>query len=150
MQPFLLFEFSQLFFSHMEELLPEFLADPTDKAIADGNVVCLIMDSSGNLIGKQWGDDPVKQRLSSHVAWSKVQQVHLTNEPTYVYEQKVYRNELKWWEYGIPLPELIGWEGGLPIQLPNGINLSIAFSGFRGDKDCEIIRKAIQRISVHL
>lgn len=133
---------SQQLFAAMDFLIPQFLENPNDFGIAQGNLCCLVMDESGNVVGKHWGDDKVKQRNSAKVAWQKVMQVWLTDTPTYTYEQQVYAKQKNWWEFGIPLPELIGWEGGLPARLADGTKIAIAFSGFYGDKDAELIRKA--------
>jgi glc operon protein GlcG len=38
---------------------------------------------------------------------------------------------------------LIGWEGGQPLSLKNGSNLSVGFSGFRGVTDLEIMVRAL-------
>jgi len=130
----------------MDTLIPEYLKNPNDFAIAEGNVSCLIMDESGNVFGKHWGTDRVRQRKSAQVAMQKVLQVWLTDTATGAYEEQVYSKQKNWWEYGIPLPELIGWEGGLPARLTDGTKVAIAFSGFYGDKDAALIRQAASSI----
>lgn len=145
---------AQELFPALEKLIPHYLEDPVDYAIAEGNLSCLVMDGIGNVSGFHWGDNRVKQRQSAQVAWQKVMQVWLTDTPTGLYEQKVYSRQMNWWEYGIPLPELIGWEGGLPARLADGTPLALAFSGFRGEQDCAILRAAVAslegRIVLHI
>jgi glc operon protein GlcG len=128
----------------IENLFPEFDREPTDHAICDGNGAALILDAQGNWYGRMFGKDRNQQRETSKVAWQKATQVWCTGIATGEYEEKVYSKQLNWWEFGIPLPELIGWRGGLPAQLSDGTKLALAFSGFRGEIDCEILRKAVQ------
>ncbi len=130
----------------VEAIVPEFLQDPEDFRIADGNMAFYILDESGNLFGKMFGTDRAKQRISGKVAWHKVTQVWLTRKSTGTYEKLVYNNEVPWWEYGVPKNEFIGWEGGVPAQLADGTFLSLALSGLRGDKDVEVLREAVARV----
>ena len=130
----------------MDLLIPKFLENPNDFSIAEGNLSCLIMDESGNMIGKHWGTDHVKQRKSAQTAMQKVLQVWLTDTRTYTFEQEVYSKQKNWWEYGIPLPELIGWEGGIPARLADGTKVAIAISGMYGDKDAALILDACATI----
>jgi|GEM_PF-2707529 hypothetical protein len=46
----------------------------------------------------------------------------------------------------IPLPEFVGWDGGIPGVLSDGAPLVIAFSGFRGERDVEILHRATQDV----
>ncbi len=130
----------------IEQLIPEYLANPADRAIADGNLALCVVDDAGHIYGRLYGADRVKQRSSANVAWRKVMQVWLTGVATGRYEEHVYAHRLNWWEYGIPLPELIGWEGGQPAQLADGTRLALAFSGLRGEQDCEIVRRAAAQV----
>lgn len=123
----------------LEERIPAFLAVPEDRAIADGNLVLVAIHESGHVFGRFWGDDPVRQRQSALVAWTKANQVRLTRTPTGTYEREVYTGAKRWWEYGIPLPELIGWEGGLHAILDDGSSIALAFSGLRGEKDVALL-----------
>lgn len=126
----------------VESLVPRYLEDPVDFQIAEGNMALYILDQDGNLHGKMFGSDPAKQRISGRVAWHKVTQVWLTREATGTYEKKVYNDEVRWWEFGVPKNEFIGWEGGLPARLSDGTFLSVALSGLRGDRDCDLLREA--------
>lgn len=136
-------EIFQQLLDEVGKLFPEFDANPTDHAICGGNGAALILDAQGNWYGRMYGTNPDKQRQTSRVAWQKVTQVWATNVATGVYEEMVYSKQLNWWEFGIPLPELIGWRGGLPARLADGSRVAIAFSGFRGEIDCEILIRAV-------
>lgn len=126
----------------IEERIPSFLEVAEDFDIARGNLVFTAIHESGEVFGRFWGDDPVRQRQSAMVAWTKVNQVRLSRTATGLYEQQVYTGVKNWWEYGIPLPELIGWEGGLPAVLDDGTFVAIALSGLRGDKDVDLLSRA--------
>lgn len=127
----------------IERHAPSFLAAPEDFDIARGNLVFVAVDDAGRVQGRYWGDDPVRQRESAMVAWSKVNQVKLTRTATGLYERLVYAGRKNWWEYGIPLPQFIGWEGGLPASLADGSFVALALSGLRQDKDCELLARAV-------
>lgn len=129
--------------SAIERHTPTYLADPEDLAIAQGNLVFVAIDEAGHVFGKFWGTDPVRQRGSAQVAWTKANQVKLTRTSTGLYERLVYAGKRNWWEYGIPLPEFIGWEGGLPAVLEDGTFVALAVSGLRQDKDCELLARAL-------
>lgn len=127
----------------IERHIPGFLADPEDLAIAQGNLVFVALDEAGNAFGRYWGSDPVRQRGSANVAWAKANQVKLTRTATGTYERDVWAGRKNWWEFGIPLPELIGWEGGLPARLEDGTFVALALSGLRQDKDCALLARAV-------
>jgi len=127
----------------IERHSPSFLAIPEDFDIARGNLVFVAIDDAGHVHGRFWGDDSVRQRGSALVAWSKVNQVKLTRTATGLYERLVYSGKKNWWEFGIPLPEFIGWEGGLPAILEDGTFVALAISGLRQDKDCELLARAV-------
>lgn len=129
--------------SAIERHTPEFLADPEDLAIAQGNLVFAAIDEEGHVFGRYWGTDPVRQRGSAQVAWTKANQVKLTRTATGLYERLVYAGKKNWWEYGIPLPEFIGWEGGLSAALEDGTFVALAISGLRQDKDCALLVRAV-------
>lgn len=127
----------------IERHMPTYLADPEDLAIAQGNLVFVAVDDAGHVFGRYWGTDPVRQRGSANVAWSKVNQVKLTRTATGAYERQVWAGRKNWWEFGIPLPEFIGWEGGLPATLEDGTFVALALSGLRQDKDCALLATAV-------
>jgi glc operon protein GlcG len=127
----------------LERHMPEFLADPEDLAIAQGNLVFAAISDDGHVFGRFWGTDPVRQRGSAQVAWAKANQVKLTRAATGAYERDVWAGRKNWWEFGIPLPEFIGWEGGLPAILEDGTFVALALSGLRQDKDCALLARAV-------
>jgi hypothetical protein len=134
------------FIAAVEGLLPGFLADPADKAISDGNVALMIIDEGGRIYGRVFGSDRVRQRGSCRIAWQKVTQVWLTNIATGRFEELVYSKQLDPSPFGIMNPDFIGWEGGLPATLADGTRLALAFSGMRGENDCEILRRAAAQV----
>lgn len=139
-------EIVQRLFVALEKRIPGFLEEPDDMAISQGNAVMLVIDGNGDVHGKYVGPDPVKQVELGQVAWKKAVQVRLTRVSTGRYEELAYSRRLHWWKYGIPLPEFVGWDGGIPGVLSDGTPLAIAFSGFRGEKDVEILRRAMQDV----
>lgn len=129
-------------FDAIERRIPSFLEEPQDYSISKGNAVMLAIDADGGIHGRYVGTNSAKQLEFGQVAWKKVTQVRATRVATGRYEELVYTRRLHWWKYGIPLPDLIGWDGGLPATLSDGSPLALAFSGFRGEKDVEILRQA--------
>ena len=47
---------------------------------------------------------------------------------------------------GFSRPDFIGWEGGVALFQPDGALMAAAFSGFRGEKDVEIIERAAKAV----
>ncbi len=131
--------------SGISELIPQYLSIPEDLSISNGNVAICIITEEGSINGKLFGNNKIRSRESFRVAWTKASQVWITGFKTGEYEKLVFAGQLDDNKYGISLPDLIGWEGGQPVTLKNGIKLSIGFSGFRGKSDLEIVNKAIQK-----
>jgi uncharacterized protein GlcG (DUF336 family) len=125
-------------------LIPEYLASTDDFKISQGNVAICIIDEEGNTSGKLFGSNKVRSRESYRVAWTKASQVWITGINTGEYEKLVFTNQINPHEYGINLPDLIGWEGGQVIQLPDKTKISVGFSGFRGTSDIEIVLRAFR------
>lgn len=132
--------------SEVEQLIPEYMQKPEDKAISNGNIAMCIIDESGIVYGRMYGDNKPRLRQSYRVAWTKASQVWLTGMKTGEYERKVFNKELPENANGIEAPDLIGWEGGQPVTLPNGVKLSIGVSGLRGVSDLEIAIRAIKKL----
>lgn len=135
------------FFTTLENLIPQFSANPQD-AFADGNVAVCVLDEAGNVYGKIWGTDKVKGRQFFKNAWIKASQVWITGMKTGEYEQKLYNGEFGEEKYGISMPDLIGWEGGQPMILADGTQLSVGFSGFRGMNDLKIVQQSFESIQM--
>ena len=129
-------------FEAIEKLIPEYMEDPLDMRVSDGNVAVCIIDEGGYVHGKMFGTHKPRLRLTYKIAWTKASQVWLTGVKTGQYERMVFNNEVEENANGIDNPDLIGWEGGQPITLKDGTRLSVGFSGFRGTTDLEIMVRA--------
>jgi uncharacterized protein GlcG (DUF336 family) len=135
-------------FTAIENLIPEYMHRKEDKIISNGNVAICIIDEDGSVYGRMFGENKPRLRQSYRVAWTKASQVWLTGVKTGEYERRVFNKEIPENSNGIENPDLIGWEGGQPITLQNGLKLSIGFSGFRGTTDLEIVVKAVERLGL--
>jgi len=131
-------------FDAIERLIPQYMEDPADKNISNGNVAACIIDDHGVVHGKMFGTNRPRLRQSYKVAWTKASQVWLTGVRTGEYERMVFNKEVGENANGIEAPDLIGWEGGQPLTMKNGTKLSVGFSGFRGITDLEIMVKALE------
>jgi uncharacterized protein GlcG (DUF336 family) len=132
-------------FAELENLIPVYMKNPADKNIANGNVAVCIIDENGTVHGRLFGQDKPRLRQSYKLAWTKASQVWLTGVKTGEYEKMVFNKLVAEDSNGIEAPDLIGWEGGQPLTLPDGSKLSVGFSGFRGVVDLEIMVKALDK-----
>lgn len=130
-------------FVAIEQLIPEYMTNPADKNISNGNVAVCIIDDDGVVHGKMFGANKPRLRQSHKVAWTKASQVWLTGVKTGEYEKLVFTGQVAENANGIEAPDLIGWEGGQPLVMKNGTKLSVGFSGFRGVTDLEIMVRAL-------
>jgi glc operon protein GlcG len=133
--------------SNIEELVPIYMAIPEDYAKANGVASLCIIDEEGRIYGKVFGNDKLRGRDSFRIAWTKASQVWLTGYKTYEYEKLVFADQIDPQQFGIKLPDLVGWLGGQPVTLRDGTKLSVGFSGFRGASDLEIVVKALEKIN---
>jgi uncharacterized protein GlcG (DUF336 family) len=131
-------------FTEIEKLIPVYMKNPDDSCIANGNVAVCIIDGDGTVHGKMWGENKPRLRQSYKVAWTKASQVWLTGYKTGEYERLVFTQQVEENGNGIEAPDLIGWQGGQPLTLPDGSLLAVGFSGFRGVVDLEIMVKALE------
>lgn len=131
--------------THIEELVPVYMAIPEDQAKSKGGASLCIIGEDGQVYGKIFGHDKLRGRESFKIAWTKASQVWITGIKTNDYERKVFTGEIDYHTFGIPLPDLIGYEGGQPITLLDGTKLAVGFSGFRGASDLEIVAKALEK-----
>jgi uncharacterized protein GlcG (DUF336 family) len=115
-----------------------------DWNISDGNVAVCIIDDEGNIYGKIWGDDKLRGRRYYDVAYRKASQVWITGYKTGEFERLVFTDKLNYKDFGIELPDLMGWEGGQPILLDAETRISCGFSGFRGVNDLLIVKNAAE------
>ncbi|WP_158796243.1 hypothetical protein [Pedobacter sp. L105] len=129
-------------FIEIEKLIPAYMKEEADRSISNGNLAVCIIASDGTVYGKLFGTDKARLRSSYKLAWTKASQVWLTGVKTGEYERMVFNKEVEEDSNGIDAPDLIGWEGGQPLILPDGTKLSVGFSGFRGVTDLEIMLKA--------
>ena len=132
-------------FAEIERLIPFYMQDAADKNIANGNVAVCIIADDGTVLGRMFGKDKPRLRQSYKVAWTKASQVWLTGVKTGEYEKMVFNQLVEENGNGIEAPDLIGWQGGQPLTLPDGSKLSVGFSGFRGVVDLEIMVKALDQ-----
>ncbi len=139
--------FIEKLISVIEELVPEFMAIPEDYAKANGVASVCMIGGDGRIYGKVFGDDQLRCRDSFKTAWTKASQVWITGIKTNDYERLVFTDQINPQQFGIKLPDLIGWQGGQPVTLPDGSLLSIGFSGFRGTSDLEIVVKALEKLN---
>jgi glc operon protein GlcG len=131
----------------LDELVPVIVKREEDRAVSNGNVAVCIIDESGEIFGKMFiNTSKIRARESFRIAWIKASQVWLTGVKTGEYEKKVYSGEISEGIAGISKPDFIGWEGGQPVILKDGSQLSVGFSGFRGVADLEIVLKAVEQI----
>ncbi|WP_064197448.1 MULTISPECIES: heme-binding protein [Emticicia] len=124
--------------------VPTYKSSQADWEICEGNVAVCIIDHEGNIYGKIWGDDKLKGRRYYDVAYRKASQVWITGYKTGEFERLIFTDKLNYRDFGIPLPELMGWEGGQTIQLDDETIISCGFSGFKGATDLAIVKKAAE------
>jgi glc operon protein GlcG len=132
--------------SAISGLVPEYMRNPADEAKSGGGAAVCIIDEEGRIRGKMFGVNKNRSRQLFKVAWTKASQSWITGMKTGEYEKKVFNNEVDADRYGIPLPDLIGWEGGQPVPLKDGKILSVGFSGFTSKSDLEIVLKAVSMV----
>lgn len=124
--------------------IPTYKNSDVDWRISDGNVAVCLIDDTGRIYGKIWGDNKVRGRSFYDVAYRKASQVWITGYKTGEYERLVFSDQLNYKDFGIELPDLMGWEGGQPIQLDAETRISCGFSGFEGVNDLAIVKKAAE------
>jgi glc operon protein GlcG len=130
----------------ISRLVPEFLQDPVDAQMSGGNAAVAVIDETGLVRGRIFGKDKAKGRWCFGIVNRKVIQVWSTGYATGHFEELVYSGRLDDSPFGISRPDFIGWQGGVPLLLENGSLVAAAFSGFRGEKDVEIVERAASRI----
>lgn len=135
-------------FAEIEKLIPEYMQNPADRDISNGNVAICIIDETGAVFGRMFGTNKPRLRQSHKIAWIKASQVWLTGIRTGEYERLVFTGQLPENGNGIDNPDLIGWEGGQPLTLKDGTRLSIGFSGFRGVTDLEIVVRVFKNLDL--
>jgi glc operon protein GlcG len=137
---------SQKIVRWVDDNISSYMENPDDYKISEGNVALCIVEKDGTVYGKMFGKDLIRKRNSFFYAWKKASQVWITGIPTGEFERKVFNNEINEYAYGINRPDYIGWIGGQPVTIGNGEILAVAFSGFRGETDIQLISDAIKEI----
>ena len=131
-------------FESITNQIPNYKNSEADWSISQGNVAVCIIDEVGNIYGKIWGADKIKGRKYYDIAYRKASQVWITGYKTGEYEKLVFAEKLDYRDFGIELPDLMGWEGGQPIQLDAETKISCGFSGFKGVNDLAIVKIAAE------
>jgi uncharacterized protein GlcG (DUF336 family) len=129
-------------FDSISKQIPSYKNSEADWSISQGNVSVCIIDEEGNIYGKIWGTEKVKGRKYFDIAYRKASQVWITGYKTGEYEKLVFSEKLNYRDFGIDLPDLMGWEGGQPIQLDANTKIACGFSGFKGINDLAIVKNA--------
>jgi glc operon protein GlcG len=133
--------------AEVEKLIPACMQTPEDRDNSHGNVSLMIIAQDGQMFGRMFGTDNRTRRGTSRVAWHKATQVWMTAQATGRFEQQVYgAANVDPGKFGLQHPDLIGWEGGLPVVAKDGTRLAVAMSGFTGKTDCNIIRQAVAKV----
>jgi uncharacterized protein GlcG (DUF336 family) len=130
---------------NLESLVPVYLEIPEDKAISNGGAAVCIIDEDGRIYGKMYGTDKLRCRETYKIAWTKASQVWITGIETNEFEKLVFNEQIDYRQFGIKMPDMIGYKGGQPVTFSNGTKLAIGFSGFRGTTDLEIVLKAVEK-----
>ncbi len=141
-------DLAQQLVDEVAKLVPEYLNDPIDREMSgNGNAAVSVIAPDGRFVGRIFGTDPGKGRWVFGIASRKVNQVRTTGYATGRFAELVYAKKLDDGPFGIMRPDFIGWEGGVAIYGPDGKLYSAAFSGFRGEKDLEIVVRAAAKVS---
>jgi glc operon protein GlcG len=133
--------------AEIEKLIPAAMQNPEDRDNSQGNVTLMIIAEDGRIFGRMFGTENRVRRGTSRIAWQKATQVWMTAQATGQFEKQVYGGaQIDPGRFGLQHPDLIGWEGGLPVVAADGTKLSVAMSGFSGKTDCNIIRSAVAHV----
>jgi len=134
--------------AEVEKLIPAAMQNPEDRDNSQGNITLLIIAQDGQIFGRMFGTDHRVRRGTSRVAWQKATQVWMTGQATGQFEKQVYGGAgADPGKFGLQHPDLIGWEGGLPMVAADGTKFAAAVSGFSGKTDCNIIRQAAAKVA---
>lgn len=133
--------------AEIEKCIPACMQNPDDRDNSNGNVTLMIIAEGGQIFGRMFGDNNARRRGTCRTAWHKSTQVWMTGQATGQFEKTVYGpGGADPGKYGLQHPDLIGWEGGLPVVAKDGTKFAVAMSGFTGVTDCNIIRQAVAQV----
>jgi len=133
--------------TEIEQRIPACMLNPEDRDNSQGNVTLMIIAEGGQIFGRMFGTDNRTRRGTARIAWQKATQVWMTAQASGQFEKQVYGpGNVDPGKFGLQHPDLIGWEGGLPVVANDGTKLAVAMSGFSGKTDCNIIRQAVAAV----
>jgi uncharacterized protein GlcG (DUF336 family) len=141
---------SEQLIAEVIRLYPSYILDPLDVQWNHGNAAAVVIEPDGDFHGHIFGCNKEIGQKCYQIATRKVLQVWRTGYPTGRFEELVYAGKLNEGDFGVQRPDLIGWEGGIPILAPDGRIIAAAFSGFRGVKDIEILARAAEAVGLRL
>ena len=130
--------------TEIEQRIPACMLNPEDRDNSQGNVTLMIIAEGGQIFGRMFVTDNRTRRGTARIAWQKATQVWMTAQASGQFEKQVYGpGNVDPGKFGLQHPDLIGWEGGLPVVAQDGTRFAVAMSGFSGKTDCAIIRQAV-------
>ncbi|HWA27789.1 MAG TPA: heme-binding protein [Lacunisphaera sp.] len=132
--------------AQIEQRIPACMQNPQDRDNCQGNVTLMIIAEGGQMFGQMFGDNKARRRGTCRTAWHKATQVWMTGQATGQFERRVYGEGVDPGQFGLTHPELVGWDGGLPVVASDGTKFAVAMSGFTGVTDCRIIREAVAAV----
>jgi glc operon protein GlcG len=141
---------SERVIAEVARLYPAYITEPLDVRWNHGNAAAVVLEPDGDFHGRIFGDDKEIGQKCYQIATRKVLQVWRSGYPTGRFEELVYSGKLNEGAFGLQRPDLIGWEGGVPILAPDGRLIAAAFSGFRGIKDVEILERAAEAVGLRV
>ena len=142
MKPDVDFLFIQEVLKALNQLVPVYMQNKAEADNSIGHVACCLITTQGQIYGQFWGTDAILNRQRYTAAWTKASQAAITGVNTFEFERLYFNNPDTVSTNGIRVPDLIGWKGGQVLQLKAGPKLYAGFSGFSGNTDLEIVRKA--------
>lgn len=131
-------------------LYPEYLKEPLDRDRTAGNAAVFALGPDGAIHGHSFGDDQALRQKVYLIGSRKLLQVWRTGYPTGKFEELVYAGKMDETKFGLQRPDLIGWQGGIPLFAPDGAMIAAAFSGFRGVTDVAILQRAAAAVGLRL
>jgi glc operon protein GlcG len=141
---------TQRLLEHVISLYPSYIKDPLDVQWHFGNAAVLAIEPDGAVRGHIFGDNKELGQKCFQVAMRKVLQVWRTGYHTGHFEELVYAGKLDENTFGLQRPDLIGWQGGVPLLSADGRLIATAFSGFRGTKDIEILERSADAVGLRV